>query len=542
MAGGKESPRQKMIGMMYLVLTAMLALNVSKQVLNAFAVVNEGLIKTNENYAKKNATNYEIFEKAMHDDPVKTGKFYNNAKQAQKLSEVLVKQIDSIKAVLIAAVDGVPWGTADTTHLIDVQGKENFDIPTRIMVNTGAAEDGTKGLAHKLKTELGIFRKSMLGLLDKPGDSADIKIGMLTPEVYNTNLKEKQSWEAYNFEEQPLASAVVTLTRLQTDVKNAEASVVQKLLSSIDRNSFKVDAFDPEVIPKTTYITLGDSFHAAIFLAARNNTQIPQVFIDSINGKAIEEEKVPVVGSIGRYSVKPTSEGPVVFSGTIKMKDPSGGGKMQSYPFRSTYLAAKPSVVVSPSKMNVFYIGVPNPVSISAAGFANSDLQPSCSGGSLTKGPTGYIVTIPNGSKQTLNERDGPFCTISVSGKMPDGSHKSLGEASKFRIKRVPDPTCYVANKKGDIDITKAQLSIATQVQARMDNFDFDLSYQVTSFEMVVTVNGQTVKKPSSSNLFTPEMKTLMNQVGKGSHIIIQDVHVKGPDSRVIPGVNITVN
>ncbi len=124
---------------------------------------------------------------------------------------------------------------------------------------------------------------------------------------------------------------------------------------------------------------------------------------------------------------------------------------------------------------------------------------------------------------------------------MPDGSHRAIGTPYKFRIKRVPDPTCYVANKKGDIDISKAQLSIATQVQARMDGFDFDLSYAVTSFEMVVTVNGQTVKKLSNSNLFTPEMKTLMNQVQRGSHIIIQGVHVKGPDSRTIPGVNITI-
>jgi gliding motility-associated protein GldM len=542
MAGGKESPRQKMIGMMYLVLTAMLALNVSRQVLNAFAVVNGGLKVTNKNYDEKNGTNYQIFEKAMKDDPVKTGKFYNNAMQAKKLSAALCVHIDSLKALLISVTDKKPWAVADTIPLIDVDSKENFDIPTRIMVNTAAAEDGTKGEAHKLKILLGQYRKQMLALLDKPGDSSSINIGMLTPPVYNKVAEEKQSWEQYNFEEQPLASAVVTLTRIQNDVKNAETSVVQKLLSSIDRNSFKVDAFDPEVIPKTTYITLGDSFHAQIFLAARNNTQIPQVFIDSINGKAIEEEKVPVVGSIGRYNVKPTSEGPVVFSGTIKMKDPSGGGKMQSYPFRSTYLAARPSVVVSPTEMNVFYIGVPNPVSISAAGFANSDLQPSCSGGTLSRGDNGYTVTLPMGTTPTKDPTTGPFCTISVSGRMPDGSHRSLGEASKFRIKRVPDPTCYVANKKGDIDITKAQLSIATQVQSRMDNFDFDLSYAVTSFEMVVTVNGQTVKKLSNSNLFTPEMRTLMNQVGKGSHIIIQDVHVHGPDSRVIPGVNITLN
>lgn len=541
MAGGKETPRQKMIGMMYLVLTAMLALNVSKQVLNAFAVVNEGLVKTNENYAKKNESNYQIFEKAMKDDPQKTAKYYNNAMEAKKLSAALCVGIDSIKAMLISVTDAVPLKTADTMHLIDVNAKENFDIPTRIMVNTSAAEDGSKGEAHKLKMRLQVFRKQMLALLDRPQDSSDVKIGMLMPNVYNTNLKEHQSWEAYNFEEQPLASAVVTLTRLQNEVRNAETSVVQKLLSSIDRSSIKIDKMLPVVLPRTTYIVLGDSFHAQIFLAAEQHHTIqPQITIDSINGKAVEQEKVPVTLGQGNYSVKPTTEGPVVFSGTIQMKS-AEGDKMDKYLFRSSYLAARPSVVVSPTEMNVFYIGVPNPVSISAAGFANSDIQPSCSGGSLTKTATGYQVVLPAGATPTKDPKTGPFCTISVSGRMPDGSHKSLGEPAKFRIKRVPDPTCYVANKKGDIDIPKAQLAIATQVQARMDGFDFNLSYAVTSFEFVVSVNGVTVKKASSSNLFTEEMKQLMNKVGKGSHIIIQDVHVSGPDKRVIPGVNITV-
>jgi gliding motility-associated protein GldM len=540
MAGGKETPRQKMIGMMYLVLTAMLALNVSRQVLNAFAVVNGGLKITNKNYDDKNQTNYDIFAKAMKDDPEKTRKFYNNAMQAKKLSAALCQHIDSVKTLLISKTDDRPWNVADTIPLIDVDAKENFDIPTRIMVNTAAAEDGTKGKAHELKVMLAVYRKQMLNLLEKPGDSSAIKIGLLTPPVFNKAAQEKQSWEQYNFEEQPLASAVVTLTRLQNDVKNAETSVVQKLLASIDRASYKIDALDPVVLPKTTYIVLGDSFHAQIFLAASQKTQVPTITIDSINGHLIDKQKLPISDGRGVYSVKPTSEGPVIFSGTIGIKDPNGD-KINTYPFRSTYLAAKPSVVVSPTQMNVFYIGVPNPVSVSAAGFANSDLQVNCSGGSLSRDAKGYVVSIPMGTKASVGDQ-GPFCTISVSGKMPDGSHKSLGEPAKFRIKRVPDPTCFVANKKGDINVTKGELGIATQVQARMENFDFNLTYAVTSFEMVVTVNGSTVLKESKSNLFTDEMKKLFGQIGKGSHIIIQDVHVKGPDTRVIPGVNITVN
>jgi len=538
MAGGKESPRQKMIGMMYLVLTAMLALNVSRQVLNAFAVVNSGLIVTNHNYDEKNQSTYDIFKKAMDQDAKKTKPFYDKALLAQKWSKELCTHIDSLKTLIISKTDDKPWDTAAKISLAAVDAKENFDIPTRIMVNTSAAEDGSKGEAHKLKMMLADYRKKMLGLLVNPSDSTAVNIGLTTGPSFNKASGENETWERYNFEEAPLAASVVTLTRLQNDVKNAEASVIQKLLTSIDTKSYKFDKLNTVVLPENNYVLMGDSFRAQIFLAASQSTQNPVVTIDSINGKAIEKQNVAVSGGIGYYGTKPASEGPVIFSGTIGIKDPATG-KYNNYFFRSTYLAAKPSVVVSPTQMNVFYIGVPNPVSISAAGFADVDLQPSFNGpGSMSKVSSGnYMVTLnPATAKQ------GTECTISVSGKMPNGARKSIGQPSKFRIKRVPDPICYVANKKGDMFVSKAQLSIATEVQARMENFDFNLNYAVTSFEMVVTVNGATVQKSSNSSKFTPEMRTLMGEIGPGSHIIIQDVHVKGPDSRVISGVNITIN
>jgi len=540
MAGGKETPRQKMIGMMYLVLMAMLALNVSRQVLNAFAVVNDGLRFTNKNFDQKNQSTYDLFKKSDDQDHKKVDPFYQKALEAQKLSKQLCIHIDSLKTRLISVADDKPWDTAAKISLADVDSKETFDKPTAILINDNAAEDGSKGEAHKLKMMLAAYRKQMLSLVN-PRDTNEVNIGLLTPDVFNKASGQKENWEIYNFYDSPLAAVVVTLTRLQNDVKNAEASVVQSLFSNIDATSYKFDKLNTVVLPRSNYVIIGDSFHAQIFLSASQTTQTPIVTIDSINGKSIEPQKVTVSGGIGEYGYKPTTEGPITFSGTIGIRQP-GTNEIKPYFFRSSYLAAKPSVVVSPTEMNVFYIGVPNPVSISAAGFANSDLQPSCSGGNLTKTATGYVVTLPAGAKQTINEKDGPFCTISVSGKMPDGSHKSLGEASKFRIKRVPDPLCYVANKKGDIHVTKAELSIATQVQARMDNFDFNLSYDVTSFEMVVTVNGATVQLQSNTNRFTDQMKKLMNQLGSGSHIIIQDVHVHGPDSRVIPGVNISIN
>jgi len=536
MAGGKETPRQKMIGMMYLVLMAMLALNVSRQVLNAFAVVNGGLVITNKNFDQKNQATYDVFKKAMDQDPKKTKFYYDRALQAQKLSKAFCIHIDSLRTRLVSVADDRPWDTAAKISLADVESKETFDKPTAILINDNAAEDGSKGEAHKLKVMIATYRKQMLSLLKDPKDSIDVNIGLLTPDVRNNASGEKENWEIYNFYDSPLAACVVSLTRLQNDIKNAEASVVQKLYSSIDASMVKVDKIEAEVIPRTTYVVVGDSFHAQIFLAASQSTQSPIVTIDSINGHAANQS-VGVSNGTGYYSEKTTAEGPMSFAGTIAIKAP-GTNTYTKYPFRSSYMAAKPSVVVSPTQMNVFYIGVPNPVSISAAGFADADLQPSFNGpGSMSGSKGNYVVTLNPGSA-----KQGTECTISVAGKKPDGSRQTLGQPQKFRIKRVPDPACYVANKKGDIHVTRGELAIATQVQARMDNFDFNLNYDVTSFEMVVTVNGNTVQLQSNSKLFTPQMKTLMGQIGPGSHIIIQDVHVHGPDSRVIPGVNITIN
>ena len=542
MAGGKETPRQKMIGMMYLVLMAMLALNVTRQVLNAFSVVNEGLKVTNHDFDEKNESTMFLFKKAMDQDAKKTKPFYDKAVQVKQLSEAFCVHLDSLKYILLTKTDPYPWDTAKKIILVDERvSKENFDVTTRILINENAAEDGSKGEAHSIKMRLGDYRKKLLGFLPNPKDSVDVNIGLLTPDMYNKADGKMENWEYYNFYDSPLAACVVSLTMIQNNIKNAEASVITDLLSSIDAGSYKVNHVVGEIIPKETYVTLGDSFHAQIFLAASQSTQMPIVTIDSINGKAVEKINVPVSGGTGYYSVKPTTEGPESFAGTIAIKKP-GDNTYDKYPFHSSYLAAKPSVVVSPTAMNVFYIGVDNPVSISAAGYANSDLQPSCSGGSLTKTATGYVVRIAPGAKIS-DPQKGPFCLISVSGKQPDGSHKSLGQPAQFRIKRVPPPICAVGGQEGDITMSKAELGIYTKVEAKMENFDFNLHYDVTSFNMFVQVGSEGKQLSSSSNLFTDEMKKYLHQMQTGSRIIISNVNVRGPDgAKKLPqGLTITV-
>jgi gliding motility-associated protein GldM len=196
-------------------------------------------------------------------------------------------------------------------------------------------------------------------------------------------------------------------------------------------------------------------------------------------------------------------------------------------------MVAAPSAAVFLEKMNVFYIGVDNPIQISAAGVAPSDLQPSLTGGTMTSAgkPGSYIVRVSQGTKATLN----------VSAKL-NGGTKSMG-AFEFRVKRVPDPVAFVGSIKGDGQMTKSELQNQSGVFARMENFDFDLSFKVVSFVMSINVNGVFVEKKANGPGITPEMKSLLGGAKPGNKVFFEQITVQGPDGtlRKIPGVNIKV-
>jgi gliding motility-associated protein GldM len=529
-----KEPRQKMINIMYLVLTALLALNVSKQILNAFVIVNDGLEHTNKNFDKKNESTYNQFDKAMANDRAKTKPYYDKAQLVKKWSKGLCDYIDSVKKELIAVTDGKSPKVADTIKLMEVDAKDNFDIPTHILINDAAAEDGSKGRAHELKNRIAHFRHDVMALC-KPQDTASLNIGLKTPDVFSLEEDRKVNWEINNFSERPLAADIVMMTKYQNDVKNTEATVVTYLLNSVSAADFKFDELVSEVVAPSSYITLGDSFRAQLFVSAFSSTQKPKILVgdvDTLTGKVLgKADSVKVSNGIGWYAVRTDHEGSVKFAGVINVKAPDGS--IKAYPFHSSYLVAKPAVVISPTKMNVFYISVDNPVEISAPGVPDESLRPSFQGpGSLSGSKGKYTVRVNSGA--------GTTCHIAVSATMADGTKRNF-PPQEFRIKKVPDPVCYVVNQKGDIYVSKAQLAAAQTVQARLENFDFDIKYNVTSFEMVASANGLTKTYKSSGPNFTPEMKSIMAQLNHGSHLIIQEVHCQGPDTRKISGVNITI-
>lgn len=189
---------------------------------------------------------------------------------------------------------------------------------------------------------------------------------------------------------------------------------------------------------------------------------------------------------------------------------------------------------VSLEKMNVLYIGVDNPVSVGVGGIPADQLVVSIAGGTLTSTgkPGSYIARVSGGTQATF--------TVSVK---QNGTTKTVG-TYEYRIKRIPDPVAYVGTVKGNGKMSKAELSATAGVFARMENFDFDCSFQVVSFVMSMNVNGVDIEKIGNGPAMTPDMKTLLNGAKPGNRVLFKDITVKGPDGtlRKIPPVIIVVS
>ena len=542
MSGGKQTPRQKMIGMMYLVLTALLALNISKEIINAFITIDDGLKLTNANFDKKNEMTYMAFAKAFDLDKVKAKVPYENAMKAKKLSADLCTYITGIRGKMVGLSAGFDASSkvGDTLRLTLLEKPDDYDNPTNFMIGSDPAD--VTGEAKKLKETLIKYYANLENLLPEKSQknfAARIKPSIPTKEVYSAEHEKMISWEWYNFYHAPIVAAIAQMDRIINDVKNAEGDAVNELFASVNASDFKFDKLTAKVVAPTSYVFTGDHYTADVFVAAYNSTQNPVIYLgefDSIKpykllSGTIDSTSVKVVSGLGKYDVQASGTGLQKWAGLIRVKKPDGA--FESYPFKGEYMVAAPSAAIFLEKMNVFYIGVDNPITISAAGVAPSNLSPSLTGGTMRANgkPGSYIVNVTAGTEATLN----------IGAKL-NGSNKSMG-SFKFRIKRVPDPVAYVGSLKADGSMTKSELMGQAGVFAKMENFDFDLKFSVISFVLSISINGVFVEKKSMGPGITPEMKTMMGGAKPGNRVFFEQVTVKGPDGtlRKIPGVNIKV-
>ncbi|MCF8228034.1 MAG: gliding motility protein GldM [Bacteroidales bacterium] len=538
MAGYKETPRQKMIAMMYLVLTALLALNVSKEMLDAFVVVNQSVEKTKENFSSKIDQIMVDFKFQYDLQPDKVKKYYDSAKYVQNLSNSLTSYLDSLKYALIDYTDRKIEGMeeARNTPLGEVESKDDFSQPTNFFFVSDASITHNKP-SGILKRRINEYRDKMLKVIGEPDSSK--RLGLRTEGPYYDADGQKQSWEQHNFYYTILAADVTILNKLHAEVRNAEFDVLNKLYKRIDATDFKFNKIDAKIIPDRSYVLQGEKYKAEVFAAAYDTIQDPEVYVmqgitkwnDSYLSKA---QRLSGESGMVDISFNANRVGTHSYAGVIKVKNPLG--KEISYPFSGDYIVAPPSLTVAATKMNVFYIGVDNPVSITAPGMADESIRPTITEGCelvpVEADDHNYVVRATKGVTNA---------TVGATA-LYEGNTMNLGSRD-FRVKRVPDPVAEIAGRKEGV-IEKNTLLAAGAIIPAMKDFEFELYFTVRSFTMGTILNGDWIPKRAQGNRFTAEMQQIIRDASKGQKFFFESIQAEGPDGtiRTLNSVNLTIN
>ncbi|MGB0432241.1 MAG: GldM family protein [Bacteroidia bacterium] len=524
MAGIKETPRQRMIGMMYLVLTALLALNVSREVLQAFNNLTSGIAETvmsTEEKINRDLSTLHAQVMRMEKDSMAQVN-WQKVQKAVVLSDSLYNNIEQLKKLMVEAeqnqkYDGGPESYKGSNMLVLVD-EENTDVPSRILADPN---NPNKAYGKRLKELVSYTNLQFINLFkDLPNMSQDelkaIEAGFSLSANDNDKNPDisKRKWEFATFNNVPLGAALAILTKMQNDLRNTESMVINRLAGEISTSS-PVSGLQAMVMPRSTTVPIGSSYEADIFLGAQISSVTPVIEVD---GKALE-----LNGSTGKYKIPVSNNGKVTKPVTIKLLNPKTG-ITEEYSTQLSYEGFSTPAIVSAQKMNVFYKGLENPVSVSVPGFEPNKVQVSISPsgiGSVVKSRDGlYNVKITGANKRT--------CKINVAVKMDDGSTRTLAP-QEFRIKKVPKPYANINNKSGGV-ISKAELPTISRVLATMDpEFLFDgVRYKITKFNYIYSsTRGNPTRGRSNSQILPDALKDKFNTAKSGDVFTIYQLFAK---------------
>ncbi|RZK43527.1 MAG: gliding motility protein GldM [Pedobacter sp.] len=500
MAGGKETTRQKMISIMYLVLLAMLALNVSDTILNAFKNFNDSLDASRSDVSSGLDQTFSSFQNnELKNKPERAQPLWDKAQKAKAYSEELNKHIIRLKEEFTVAGDGISEETGDFVL------RENQDIAPNIMINKKEGE--------KLKAKIIETRAKLIALLDSK-DQANVSFSLNAKDPIKP-INGKRKWEEVNFGEgTPLTAANAILTMIQSNLKTAEKEVVERLFVGMNQTQMTLDVFKAVAVPSGSYVIQGQPYKAEVFLTASDSKSNPSI---TVNGAALN-----VKDGVGTYTGGTNAVGSYTWRGTIRVKQ--ADGEMKTYETQPiTYQVAKPSATVSSTNLNVIYAGIPNPFSISAPGFSLESIKATISAGSLSGSKGNYMVNVPG-------SMIGKEVTINVSGNA-DGKSLSLGNNS-FRVKAVPNPVAKFAGRMGGV-LSGNKLASENQVVALLEDFEFDIKVRVTKFVVTVQRPRQdALSYPCNGDTFSAQAKAALSNLPFNSKVYIDGVVAQMPDGR----------
>ena len=520
----KISPRQKMINLMYVVLMAMLALNISTEVLNGFSVVEESLNRTTGNSSKENDAIFGELDQMMRKNPQKVKQWFMMASTVREMSDSLYNYAQALKVAIVREADG------EKGDPLNIEGKDNIEAASYIMLNPA------NGQGHKLYEAINSYRARILQFVTDPRQKKIIASNLSTEVPHHSMGK---NWEEYMFENMPVAAAVTLLSKLQSDVRYAEGEVLHTLVANVGLKDIRVNKLQAFVVPSQTRLYPGETMTAQMFMGAVDSTQQPQVFV---NGQLIKGNQITVkAGAPGKHTL----------SGYILIKDLTGNVLRRNFsqdywvtggPQPKEYISPQGMQKVPPfdgmatiaaDLMNVLYAGFDNPITISIPNTSQHDVQATMSGGSLVAKGGGHFIARPSAVGQPV--------TISVSAK-----GRKIGDY-QFRVRKLPDPSPYIAMgadrfKSGAL--SKAALMSAPGIQAAIDDGLLDIPFSVTSFRVVFFDNmGNAVPLASNGASFSPQQKEQFRQLSRNKRFYITNVVVHGPDgtTRTLNGRNMEV-
>lgn len=498
------SPRQKMINLMYVVMMAMLALNVSSDVLKGFSLVEESLNRTTTNATSTNESIYSNFETQMKANPAKVKVWYDKAQYVRGISDSLFNLAEELKVAIVKKSDGED-GRVDA-----IKNREDLEASTHVMLAP------VRGRGGELYDAINSYREKISEMVTDTAKRAII-VGNLNTDVPHAIRTLGKNWQEYMFENMPTAAAVTLLTKLQGDVRYAEGQVLHNLIGNVDVKDVRVNQLNAYVIPNSRTVVQGGKFSAQIIMAAVDTTRRPTIYV---GGKEIQSEN-------GLYETVCGRTGDFTLNGYIEMLN--GDGEKVRRDFEQKYSVVAPSATVSADIMNVLYAGYDNPISVSVPGVPNNQITASMTGGSLETKGNGKFIARP--------EAVGNDVEITVSARN-EGRTQVMGKFG-FRVRKLPDPTAYIAYSGADGNperfrggnLTKQVLMGAEGIGAAIDDGLLNIEFSVSSFETVFyDAMGNAVPYRSDGAKFSDRQRNQIRALSRNKRFYITSIQAVGPD------------
>lgn len=513
-----NSPRQKMINLMYLVFIAMLALNVSAEVLDGFELMEDSLANSSDISLQRNLLIMHELASYNEQNPEKAGSWYRKSLEVHQMSDSLFRYIETLKLKMVRRADG---NKADLGH---IRHKDDLNAASEVMLSPVSGE------GKRLRSAVDSFRHTLSQLVTDENRRKIINSGLST-QPSPARGKQYRNWEQSLFEQMPVAAAVSLLTKLQSDVRSAEGETLAHLLNSVDVSDFRVNQINAYVIPESNIVIQGGTYKARIVVSAEDSTRHPNIFV---NGNVLDPESngifSAVAGSIGSHSIQ----------GYVEL--PRADGSVLRRDFSNTYTVIEPTATVAPTLMNVLYAGIDNEIGISVPGVAPQDIGAAMTNGSLVRKGNMWSAK-PSGVGQNA--------VISITARIGDQVRQLAKK--EFRVRALPDPTPYIeytdangnpAMFKGGA-IAKGVLMNADGIRAAIDDGILNIPFRVLSFRTVFfDAMGNAIPEVSNGNRFSDRQKEQFRRLSRGKYFYISGVRAVGPDGieREISVIEVRVN